>query len=64
LELVTKTKSVVSVEQAVTSPAISRLDTETSSSWLDLLNFMRIFRQGAELSGPKIRVLESNALSV
>jgi hypothetical protein len=47
LELATKTKSTVSVPQAVTSPATSRLAAETSSSWLDLLNFMRIFRQRA-----------------
>jgi hypothetical protein len=47
LALETKTKSTVRLPQAVTSPATSRLAAETSISWLDLLNFMRIFRQRA-----------------
>jgi hypothetical protein len=34
----------VAVLQAVISPATRKLAAETSSSWLDLLNFMRIFR--------------------
>jgi hypothetical protein len=50
----------VSVPQAVTSPATRRLAAETSSSWLDLLNFMRIFRQRAEIASPKKLGLESN----
>jgi hypothetical protein len=61
LELVTKTKSVVSVAQAVTSPAARRLAAAASRSWLDLFNFMRIFRQGAARSGPENSGLESNA---
>jgi hypothetical protein len=38
---------VVAVLQAVISPAAKRLTAETSSSCLDLLNFMRIFHQPA-----------------
>ena len=38
--------------QAVISTAARRLAAETSRSWLDLLNFMRIFRQWAKSSGP------------
>jgi hypothetical protein len=39
----------------VTSEATRRLAAETSSSWLDLLNFMRIFRQrGANLRPLKL----------
>src|ERR1035437_6491152 len=52
LELATKTKSTVRVAQAVISPATRMLAAETSSSWLDLLNFMRIFRHGAGKAGP------------
>ena len=44
--LVTKTKSTVSVSQAVSIVAAARLATATSASWLGLLNFMRIFHQG------------------
>jgi hypothetical protein len=61
LELVTKTKSTVSVPQAVTSEATRRLAAETSRSWPDLLNFMRIFRQRAEIACPKKLGLESNS---
>jgi len=53
LELVTKTKSTVSVPHAVISQAARRLAAETSISWLDLLNFMRIFRKGAGKSSPE-----------
>jgi Zn-dependent membrane protease YugP len=42
----------VAVVQAVISAAAMRLAAETSRSWLDLLNFMRIFRQWAIGSGP------------
>jgi hypothetical protein len=52
LALVTYTKSVVAVPQAVIRTAASRLVAVTSRSWLDLLNFMRIFRQRAKGSGP------------
>jgi hypothetical protein len=45
LVLATKTKSTVSVSQAVMSEAATRLAAATSTSWLDLENFMRIFRQ-------------------
>jgi len=41
----------VSVPQAASAPAASRLAAETSSSWLVLLNFMRIFRQRAANRG-------------
>jgi hypothetical protein len=53
LELDTNTKSTVSVSQAVKNVATSRQAAEMSSNWLDLLNFMRIFRQRAEISGPQ-----------
>jgi hypothetical protein len=51
LALATKTKSVVSVPHAEIRPAARRLTAETSSKWLDLLNFMRIFRQRTLGSG-------------
>ena len=51
---------MVSVPQAVINPATRRLIAETSSNWLDLFNFMRIFRQRAKTQARKIPGLESN----
>jgi hypothetical protein len=50
----------VNWEQALKSEATSRPAAETGSSWLDLFNFMRIFRHGPRTSGPKKSGLESN----
>lgn len=58
--LVTYTKSTVSVPlrklQADRNPDASRLTAETSTSWLDLFNFMRIFHQRTRTSALKIQV--------
>ena len=51
LELATKTKSVVFEPQAASNPAAPRLTAEANSNWLDLLNFMRIFRPQAVTYG-------------
>ena len=48
-------------EQAVTSDAIARLAAETSASWRELLNFMRIFRQEVEVPASEKTVEKSTS---